>query len=379
MKTSTPGPEADASARPPRAAALPGVAMLAVLAVGLAATPMAFRDAAREAGSIGGVWPLVEGVYTERFEDDYAAALIGRDAAVDLWGAVDYALFRTGAVRVVAGRDGWLFTAEEYETPERSAANLEANLASAANAKARLDAAGIALLIAVVPPKTRIYPEHAEAAPPPARAAAAARFLDGLAAADIAHVDLAPALEAAKGEAQVFMARDTHWSPAGARAAAERIADAARDVFPGMELPSAAYRLAETPSAAHVGDLVKFTPVGPFAAALGLGPEPVRSFVAEAEAGGADAAALFGAQEIPIALVGTSYSAQDAWSFPDALRLAFQADVLDLAEEGGGPIAPMAALLDKLGTLEPQPRLVVWEWPARFVDADYAAHAIPAR
>jgi len=363
-------------------ALLPGAAMAVLVAGGIVATPPAAYVAAVQGGPIGDVKRLIEGHYTEAFEDLYANELFGRDLSVNLWGALDFAIFGEGTSKVVVGRDGWLYTAEEFEQPAGHAANLDRNLLSVKNAKARLDQLGIDLLVAVVPPKTAIYPEKLADAPPPNRLAARRRFLAGLEAAGVAHVDLEAALRPAPGESQTFMTRDTHWSPAGAAKAGQAAAAAARASFPAADLPEKAFVRRAGDAATHAGDLMKFTPVGSFASLLGLEPEPVAPFTAEPAIGPnavADAAdSLFGAAEIPVALIGTSYSAQETWGFAEALRIELQADVLNLAEEGGGPVAPMKTFLDGLAAMDAPPRLVIWEWPARFVDTDYAEHAIDA-
>lgn len=364
-------------------ALLPGAAMAVLIAGGIVATPPAAYVAAVQGGPIDDVRRLIEGHYTEAFEDLYANELFGRDLSVDFWGALDFAVFGEGTSKVVVGRNGWLFTAEEFERPPGHDRNLERNLQSIRNAKARLDRLGIPLIVAVVPPKTAIYPQMLAKEPPPHRLAARTRFLDGLDAAGVEHVYLEAALRpASSGDSQTFMSRDTHWSPAGAGKAGKAVADAARATFPAADLPEKAFVRQAGDAATHAGDLMKFTPVGSFASLLGLDPEPIQPFTAEVSLGPdavADAAAsLFGAAEIPVALIGTSYSAQETWGFAEALRIELQADVLNLSEEGGGPVAPMKTFLQGLSDMDAPPRLVIWEWPARFVDTDYAEHAIDA-
>ena len=204
-------------------ALLPGAAMAVLIAAGIVATPPAAYVAAIQSGPIDDVRRLVEGHYTEAFEDLYANELFGRDLSINLWGAVDFALFGEGTSKVVVGRDGWLYTAEEFEQPAGHAANLDRNLLSVRHAKARLDQLGIDLLVAVVPPKTAIYPDRLVDAPPPNRLAARQRFLAGLDAAGVAHVYLEAALRPTRDSGQTFMARDSHWSPEGAAAAGKAL------------------------------------------------------------------------------------------------------------------------------------------------------------
>jgi alginate O-acetyltransferase complex protein AlgJ len=65
---------------------------------------------------------VVHGHASSAFESTYRRAALYRDDAVGLFGAVRYDLFGEGRHGVVVGNDGWLFTAEEFET----AANADA-------------------------------------------------------------------------------------------------------------------------------------------------------------------------------------------------------------------------------------------------------------
>ncbi len=76
----------------------------------------------------------------------------------------------------------------------------------------------------------------------------------------------------------------------------------------------------------------------------------------------------------PIALVGTSYSAEAQWNFEGALRQVLGCRVLNVSQIGRGAFAPMAAYLDNPAFKQNAPSLVVWEIPERLlpVQADLA-------
>ncbi len=57
--------------------------------------------------------------------------------------------------------------------------------------------------------------------------------------------------------------------------------------------------------------------------------------------------ALFANTEVPVALIGTSYSANPNWNFVGALKEALRSDVVNYAEDGHGPILPMLTYLKK--------------------------------
>ena len=76
---------------------------------------------------------------------------------------------------------------------------------------------------------------------------------------------------------------------------------------------------------------------------------------------------LFGDAPLPVALIGTSYSAKREFHFEGFLKHALQADVLNASLVGQGPFAPMDTFLADLDALSTPPSLVLWEIPERFL------------
>ena len=75
-----------------------------------------------------------------------------------------------------------------------------------------------------------------------------------------------------------------------------------------------------------------------------------------------------------VVLLGTSFSADRRWNFAGALKQALSADVQNIAQQGQGPIVPMA---DFLNDYLPTPtannlKLVIWEIPERYLPVAYA-------
>ena len=81
---------------------------------------------------------------------------------------------------------------------------------------------------------------------------------------------------------------------------------------------------------------------------------------------------LFDDEVIPVALVGTSYSALKDWQFEDMLKYALQGDVVNMADEGKGPLEPMHDFLNETDFKNTDVKLVVWEIPERFIPVDYS-------
>lgn len=85
------------------------------------------------------------------------------------------------------------------------------------------------------------------------------------------------------------------------------------------------------------------------------------------EAAGGEA--LFADSDIPVGLVGTSYSANPNWNFVGALKEALRSDVVNYAEDGHGPILPMLKYLQTDAFKNTPPQVVIWEFPERYLPA----------
>lgn len=345
---------------------LPGVAMLVLLAAG--ATSLL-------AGA--GAWELepdvalLDGTLAEAIEDTVDEQALHRDFSIASWAVAEFVVFGDGNKGVLVGDDGWLYTDEEFSLQPHEDAEIEAKLAWVQAARDALRAQGSQLVVALVPAKARVHPEHLGRHRWPDYAQLRYdRFRAGLEAADIPCPDLASPLQAAaqRGE-QLFLRTDTHWTPRGAQRVAELVAAAQ----PVADLGQDSYRTTTGHPEPFSGDLLRFLPLG-FVQEL-LGPQPDQlirhSTAAAGGGGGGGGLGLFDEVSIPVTLVGTSYSAGEGWNFAGALQRALGADVLNAAQEGSGPLKPMADYLQDESFLEAPPRLVVWEIPERFVATEY--------
>ena len=184
----------------------------------------------------------------------------------------------------------------------------------------------------------------------------------GLIAPDL----LTPLQNAKQGGAQVFLRTDTHWTPAGAEVVARQLAERIRSAHLLQEPP----RLYVTrPGAAqeHQGDLVAFLPLDPLFAEWLPAPDQLQLRTTQPASEGSGEDALFGEVEVPVALVGTSYSADPRWNFVGALRESLQSDVVSHAESGHGPIIPMLNFLKAASSEQSKPSVVIWEFPERYL------------
>ncbi len=310
---------------------------------------------------------VIDGEATRDLDTVYKNELPHRAPSVGLFGNVRYALLGAGRKGVIVGDEGWFFTAEEF----KSVPATEIDDAAERIAKIRddLQARGITLVLAPLPAKSDIY---AEEVPSLLRSTAMAdaygAFTAALGQRDITVADMRKALLAAKPFGEVFLKSDTHWSPAGAKAAAEAIQSSIQKT--GIDLPSQELTAQWQTPVSLWGDLTKFVTSPDYAPRVGLSEEsvPIYRTSVSAEASGTD---IFGDDSsVPVMLVGTSYSANETWSFADFLRQAVKADVVNVAKEGLGPGVPMMDLLAGTALDETMPSVIVWEFPIRYLGTE---------
>ncbi|MNP19802.1 Alginate biosynthesis protein AlgX precursor [compost metagenome] len=267
---------------------------------------------------------------------------------------------------MVIGKDGWLFTDEEFK-PAPSATQLDDNWALIRGVQQELERRGVKLVLAIIPAKSRLYPEYLGREQPAALHAALYRdFLNRARQSGMAAPELLETLRQAKDNGQVFLRTDTHWTPLGAEAVAQRLGAAIR-AGEGRDLPQQDFVTETGKPAAHKGDLLSFLPLDPLFSELLPQADQLeaRKTHAADDAAGAD---LFGDSAQPqVALVGTSFSANPRWNFAGALKQALSADLINYAKDGKGPLDPMLELLQDEGFRQKPARLLVWEFPERYL------------
>lgn len=303
---------------------------------------------------------VVDGEAAQELGDLYSAAMPHRDAAVSLVGAGRYVLTGEGRAGVTTGPDGWLFSDEEMSVAD--AATFEAAVSEVAKVRDRLAETGTRLVIVPVPAKADIYRDKAPGITGALMERQYRRFRLALADRDIPSIDTRPALTGGRDKEPVYLTTDTHWTPAGAARVAQRVAQSGVVATGDTDF----VRRQREPKD-FVGDLVSFVTSDTMAPRLGLGPERVKPYVAEAAEGASGG--IFASEDdgVDVVLVGTSYSANESWSFVPALKLALHRDVLNLATEGQGPLVPMLDYLADPARGAADPSLVLWEYPVRYL------------
>lgn len=308
---------------------------------------------------------LQDGTYQRGFETRFEEGLPTRDAAIHGWNALRLGLLGEMSEGAVKGADGWLFTAEEFQPPAERY-DLGAEITSARDTLAAFD---IQLVAVIVPDKSRILAGHLPIERSGSYQQRYQTILAAVASRNVPAVDLRSALSV---RPDAFLRTDTHWSPEGARDAADAIAAALHALDLPPALPATEFQTAALSAAPYDGDLSAFADTGPWRALTGPAPDLLMQYQTHASAAGGSSAGLdlFGEVEVPVALIGSSYSARAEFHFEGHLKTALQADVINYAEVGQGPFKPMRSFLTQLPGLSSLPRLVIWEIPERYVSPE---------
>ena len=342
---------------------LPAAFLLGVVAVGAVLTVL--TPTVRQ-------WPQGKDVVTGEAmvtyeKENLDAKVPWRDASVNLWGGLNARLFGEARDGALIGKNGWLFTSEEYQTAPGDQREIRSKLAYIQQVRDELKKDGAQLVVALIPAKARVYADQTIARVPAQTASLYQSMRFDLEKAGIRTPDLLTPFEEVKSRddffKDLFFRTDTHWTPTGAQVAAQAIAPVVTEL--GLDLPGAEYAAQTQMEVSRAGDLTRYVPGDVRTDQV----SPITYERTDEGDGG-----LFGDEGIAVTLVGTSYSAETqdhVWHFDGALAAALGTEVLNMAREGKGPIVPMREYLVSPERKDNPAQIVVWEIPERFLRIGY--------
>lgn len=305
---------------------------------------------------------FMDGKLLRKFEQRYDKDIFLRDPSVRLWADIQYRLFGEGRPGVVLGKDGWLYTNQEYLVPNDLTANLNNQLERIAKVHQLLQEHGKQLVLLPVPMKLDIYAEHASSPVDPRALELYARFVRELGQRQIDTAAVQQAFRRQRDDAELFVRTDTHWSPAGARLAAQELVRQ----YPQLrgEQPYVSRPVGEK---VVKGDLLNYVQFDPNLAPQLFKPVTIALYETTNDAQNVDEDSLFGEQQQSLALVGSSYSKIDDWNFVGFLKEALQNDLVSMAVEARGPFQAMDEFTRSELLSNPHIQTVIWEFPLRTV------------
>ncbi|MGP0170616.1 alginate O-acetyltransferase [Pseudomonas sp. NCHU5208] len=303
---------------------------------------------------------FLDGKLVRKFEHYYDKSLFLRDPSIELWADIQYALFREGASGVVLGRDGWLFTNQEYLLPSGLEENLDKQLALIDKAREQLAAKGTRLILLPIPMKLDTYAEHSRLAPSAQLSGLYEDFRARLSERGIASADLRGAYNDAAAAVPLFLRNDTHWTPQGADLAARTLARQ----FPELA-GTTAYVTQAVGEKQVPGDLLNYLKFDPRFAPSYFAPVHIALHETLKGSPKDIGDSLFADEAVSLAVVGTSYTRIDDWNFTGFLKQALQRDLISVALEARGPFEAMNAFLASPAAASGDVHTVVWEFPLR--------------
>ena len=305
---------------------------------------------------------VIDGTTQSIYEDGFKSANPIRHIAVSTMGALKYVLFGQATSGAIIGKDGWMFTAEELSTTPAFNSNVEVSARRIAEVHQDLARVGVTLLPIIIPDKAEIYEDQLDLNRPDRIKKRKNMLLRHLDEAGVTYLDASDQLQRAKEQGDVFLRDDTHWSPRGSRAVAMEVASR----LTGTNLAAASVTTVSIGHTLFNGDLLSFVPTGPLRGIVGPAQQSIERFETSVQI----EAGLFGDTPTDVALVGTSFSARSDWHFEGFLKQALQADLVNFAQEGRGPFAPMDAFLASEFYNTTHPKVVLWEIPVRYISKD---------
>ena len=316
---------------------------------------------------------VLHGEVTHKIAKQLSMAAVPERAA-DLERAASWLTFHDTGARVRPGCDGWLFLTDEMRINRHAQDNADAKAAAILDTQQRLAKRGIALLVAVVPDKSRIASDQLCDLRRPAQLQnRAVEWVDALNKAGVKAIDLAPALQPLGAEA--FLRTDTHWSEIGSSAAAKAIAQQVQAM--GISAtPHTEYDLTVQSPARRPGDLVRLAGLDWLPLTSQPAPETVASSQITANKVDTQSDAnslddLFGDTNLPsVALVGTSFSRNS--NFLGFLEKALGAPVTDFSKDGGEFSGGANNYFKNLAFKDTPPKLLIWEIPERDIQTPYS-------
>jgi alginate O-acetyltransferase complex protein AlgJ len=303
---------------------------------------------------------FLDGELLRKFENFYDKGFVLRKPSIELWANLQYFLFKEGSNGVVMGKDGWLFTNEEYLVPNTYQVVLEQHMEKIAEVQKQLSQHNKRLIMVPLPMKLDVYSEYA-LRPYDRRAQELyGDFLARLKQRQIAAAPIRDAFLEAKHKELLYLQRDTHWTPHGSRLTAQEIARQFPELKGEHRYLSRAVR--EKPLAGDLMNYIRFSKR--FDPEL-FKPSLIPLYETVRVDQTVDDDQLFGEAEQPIMLVGSSYTKIDDWNFPGFLKESLQNDLLTTAVEARGPFYAMDRFLAGEHLKNDSIKTVIWEFPVR--------------
>ncbi|MCJ8312797.1 MAG: hypothetical protein HRU38_03430 [Saccharospirillaceae bacterium] len=332
-----------------------------VLSFGLVMSLMSFKniDLNGDLKDIG----LLSNNYFSEFDKQFNEKNVMREKAIGLISLINYVVFNQGKKELVIGQDNWLFSSEEFNQSKDGYGILFDNLESISMVNDVLEKKGIHLLLVPVPSKARVYKNKLlNKKPNVIHEDLFNQLLINSIKEDICIINTFETMQAMSFES--FFKSDTHWTSNSTKKIAKEIVKQVKNKHPELlHKSNDHYELEYQRTVDVVGDLSVFLPVPDSISSQWV--EQTDVYVTYNTSGSLD---LFSNNQTvnEVALVGTSYSANEIFNFKQFLKYYFKNDILDYSLVGQGPFKPMVNFIQDLDQHQ-DIKIVLWEIPERYL------------
>lgn len=305
-----------------------------------------------------------EGRTTGTLEKQIDQHLPARTNLITAANTLRYVLTQGAGDQVRIGRDDWLFLTEELQYDTLGKHNMVTRVQLLNDASRSLAKKGVQLVVALVPDKARVHPEHwSTKGYPQYNALRYSQAMTRLDQAGVKTIDLLAPLQQAAQKTEVYYRSDTHWNQVGAKVAASAIAAHIKPM--GLALDETTFATSpQTAAIERAGDLIRL--MGLEHMPNWLRPKPDIETPESTQQTSADkSVGLFGDSAVGVVLSGTSYSLRG--NFHGHLQQALSTKILNVAKDGGGFLQATGAYLTDESFKTAPPKVLVWEVPERFL------------
>ena len=311
-----------------------------------------------------------EGRTTGGLEKQLDHKLPLRSSLIAFANGIRYSLVRGGGDKVRPGLNDWLFSVEEFQFYNDFQAHQNMRLKILSDTGQALKAQGVTLVIALVPDKVRMHPEKLLGNSYPYWYRDRYKVIvDTLNSQGVLAVNLIPALTSSNAQTPLYYRTDTHWNQIGAERAAAAIAQQIKSL--ARDIPKTSFATNPTgPVTQKTGDLLRMMGLGNMPDWVRPMPDSEAPEITQKEVSG-QSAGLFGTVNIPVVLLGTSYSLRA--NFQGYLQQALGTEVLNVARDGGGFIQSAKDYFADESFKTAKPRIIIWEIPERMFSAPLTA------
>ena len=306
---------------------------------------------------------FLDGKLLRKFENFYDKDFFLRDPSLKAWAGVRFLLFNEGMNGVVIGKDGWLYTNQEYLASKDFLISLDKQVEKIIEVKGKLEKSGKNLVVLPIPLKVDIYQEYSKIKPKGVVLDLYDTLVIKLQSNGVNVTPIRNEFFNERNNKKLYITNDTHWSAEGALLAAEVFSNKNSSL-----LGSTGFESNKIGVKSYTGDLMYYIKFGDGLVKKGnFLPVEIDLYETTKKNQELNTSSLFDDDGSSLILVGTSYSKMENWNFLGFMQEKLKSGIVSFSQEAHGPFQAMDLLLNSPELHEENLSTVIWEFPVRTV------------